>query len=148
MSHSRSPATWELPSPIIISPLAAEQHHWSDGELTAELKDDWPIFLSLSLSFLSLFLWAEGISYSFSTLQSQNQFSKLCATTYFPSICSRSEWRRGSGMRRGSGRSFLRLSSWRLAPLLVSSTKPQHFGAWAAQLKLFVWYLSLDTWGR
>lgn len=28
---------------IIISLLAAEQHHWSDGELTAELKDNWPI---------------------------------------------------------------------------------------------------------
>lgn len=96
MSHSHSPATWELPSPIIISPLAAEQHHWSDSELTAELKDNWPI----SFFFFVFFSWAEGISYSFSTLQSQNQFSKLYATTYFPSICSRSEWRRGSGMRR------------------------------------------------
>lgn len=28
------------------------------------------------------------------------------------------------------------LSSWRLAPLLASPTKPQHFGAWAAQLEL------------
>lgn len=85
MSHSRSHATWELPSAIIISLLAAEQHHWSDSELTAELKDNWPI--SFFFFFCSFFFWAEGISYSFSTLQSQNQFSKLYATTYFPSIC-------------------------------------------------------------
>lgn len=58
VSHSRSPTTWELPSPIIISLLAAEQHHWSDGELTAELKDDWPI--SLSISFFVFFFLGGG----------------------------------------------------------------------------------------
>lgn len=133
--------TWELPGTIIILLLATEQHHWSGWELSAVLKDNW--------SFIIFFFRerTEGISYSFSTLQSQNHFSKLYATTYPPPFVPSPNVAGALGQDGGSDQLWEgHAQEWMETRSCARPSADHHIRNLAAQLKLFILHVFGGTW--